>query len=86
MTLCITFDQPLCVKAMDIIKNKSMNIVYRSGGFQTLMSFMGGIAIMMKDHVFKLVSNFLPQKRKENELAENVEIGDNYEEENGDEE
>ena len=34
----------------------------------------------------KLVSNFLPQKRKENQLAENVEIGDNFEEENESEE
>ena len=32
----------------------------------------------------KLVSNFLPQKRKENEIAENVEVGGNYEEENED--
>ena len=101
-----------------------MNIVWRLGGFHTLMSFMGGIGTMMKgsgleqsletvygenavQHMMsgkavsrvlqghflveaaltnKLVSNFLPQKLKENELAENVEIGGNYEEENGDEE
>ena len=29
VTSCITFDQPLWVKDMDIIKNKSMNIVCR---------------------------------------------------------
>ena len=34
----------------------------------------------------KLVSNFLPQKLKGDELAKNVEIGDNYEKENGDQE
>ena len=44
---CITFDQPLWVKAMNIIKNKSMNIVCQLGGFYTLMSFMGGIGTMM---------------------------------------
>ena len=45
---CITFDQPLWIKAMDIITNKSMNIVCRLGGFHTLMSFMGSIGKMMK--------------------------------------
>ena len=48
VTLCITFDQPLWVKAMDIIKNKSMNIACRLGGFHTLMSFIGSIGTMMK--------------------------------------
>ncbi len=48
VTPCITFDQPLWIKAMDIITNKSMNIVCRLGGFHTLMSFMGSIGKMMK--------------------------------------
>lgn len=47
-TPCITFDQPLWVKAVDIIKDKSMNIVCRLGGFHTMMSFMGSIGSMMK--------------------------------------
>ena len=48
VTPCITFDQPLWIKAMDIIKNKSMNIVCRLGVFHTLMSFMGSIGKMLK--------------------------------------
>ena len=47
-TPCITFDQPLWLKAMEIIRAKSMNIVCRLGGFHTMMSFMGSIGSMMK--------------------------------------
>ena len=46
---CITFDQPLWIKAVEIIMAKSMNIVCRLGGFHTMMSFMGSIGTMMKD-------------------------------------
>ena len=45
---CITFDQPLWIKAVEIIMAKSMNIVCRLGGFHTMMSFMGSIGTMMK--------------------------------------
>jgi hypothetical protein len=47
-TPCITFNQPLWLKATDIIKAKSMKIVCRLGGFHTMMSFMGSIGSMMK--------------------------------------
>ena len=47
-TPCITFDQPLWLKAVEIIKAKSVNIVCRLGGFHTMMSFMGSIGSMMK--------------------------------------
>ena len=47
-TPCITFDQPLWLKALEIITSKSMNIVCRLGGFHTMMSFMGSIGSMMK--------------------------------------
>jgi hypothetical protein len=47
-TPCITFDQPLWIKAISIIKCKSMNIVCRLGGFHMLMSFIGSIGFMMK--------------------------------------
>ena len=47
-TPCITFDQPLWLKAVEIIKAKAMNIVCRLGGFHTLMSFLGSIGSMMK--------------------------------------
>ena len=44
-TPCVTFDQPLWLKAVEIIKAKAMNIVCRLGGFHTLMSFLGSIRI-----------------------------------------
>ncbi len=47
-TPCITFDQPLWIKAVEIIKAKSLNIVCRLGVFHTMMSFMGSIGSMMK--------------------------------------
>ncbi len=47
-TPCITFDQPLWLKAVEIIKAKSMNTVCRLGGFHTMMSFTGSIGAMMK--------------------------------------
>ena len=47
-TPCITFDQPLWLKAVEIITAKSMNIVCRLGGFHTMMSFLGSIGSMMK--------------------------------------
>ena len=47
-TPCITFDQPLWLKAVEIIRTKSMNIVCRLGGFHTMMSFLGSIGSMMK--------------------------------------
>ena len=47
-TPCITFDQPLWIRAAEIIKAKLLNIVCRHGGFHTMMSFMGSIGSMMK--------------------------------------
>ncbi len=47
-TPCITFDQPLWLKGVEIIEAKSRNIVSRLGGFHTKMSFMGSIGSMMK--------------------------------------
>ena len=47
-TPCITFDQPLFIKAFEISKAKSMNIVIRLGGFHLLMmSFLGGIGTII---------------------------------------
>ena len=47
-TPCITFDQPLWIKAVEITKAKSMNIVCRLGGFHTIISFIGSLGTMMK--------------------------------------
>ena len=46
-TPCITFDQSLFIKAFEISKAKSMNIVIRLGGFHLLMSFLVGIGTIM---------------------------------------
>ena len=48
-TPCITFDQPLWFKAMEIITAKSLPVVCRLGGFHTLMSFLGSIGSLMAD-------------------------------------
>ena len=45
---CVTFDQPLWIKAIEIIKTKSLKIVCRLGGFHTMMSFVGSIGSVMK--------------------------------------
>ena len=44
---CITFDQPLWLKATEIITASNMNMVCRLGGFHTLMSFLGSIGSLM---------------------------------------
>jgi len=45
---CVTFDQPLWLKAFEIIQAKSLNIVCRLSDFHTMMSFIGSIGSMMK--------------------------------------
>ena len=47
-TPIITFDQPLWIKAYEIIKAKSLNMVCMLGGFHLLMSYMGSIGSLMK--------------------------------------
>ena len=46
-TPCITFDQPLWLKAMKIIKWEDLPIVCRLGGFHMLMSFLGSVGKIM---------------------------------------
>lgn len=47
-TPVITFDQPLWIKAFEIIKAKSLDMVCMLGGFHLLMSFIGSIGSLMK--------------------------------------
>lgn len=58
-TTCITFDQPLYIKAVDISIAANLDVVVRLGGFHTLMSFMGAIGHVMRgsgiDDVLKLI-------------------------------
>jgi len=48
VTPCITFDQPLWLKSIEIISEKSLKIVCRLGGFHAMMSFLGSIGTVMK--------------------------------------
>ena len=56
---CITFDQPLWLKASGIAKDQHLDIVCRLGGFHMLMSFLGSIGKLMAgsglDEVFSEV-------------------------------
>ena len=46
-TPCITCDQPLWQKAVDIITATKMNMVCRLGGFHMTMSFSGSVGSVM---------------------------------------
>ena len=46
-TACITFDQPLWLKAVEITRSEHMNVVCRLGAFHTQMSFLGSIGSNM---------------------------------------
>ena len=63
VTPCVTFDQPLYIKADDIIKSATLNVIVRLGGFHTLMSFLGSIGCLIGgsglEDIFEL--NYCPQ-------------------------
>ena len=46
-TPCITFDQPLFLKAFEISQSKKLPIIIRLGDFHTLMSFLGNVGMVM---------------------------------------
>ena len=47
-TACVTFDQPLWLKAVEITKAEKMtNIVCKLGGFHMLMSYLGSVGSVM---------------------------------------
>ena len=47
-TVCITLDQPLWLKTVEIITKRSLSIVCRLRGFYTMMSFLGRLGGMVK--------------------------------------
>ena len=47
-TACVTFDQPLWLKAVEITKSKSLNVVCKMGGFHVLMSYLGSVGYVME--------------------------------------
>ena len=47
-TACITFDQPLLLKATDIAMSDNMNVVCRLGGFYVIMSYLSVVGKIME--------------------------------------
>jgi hypothetical protein len=47
-TPCVTFDQQLYVKAVDIVIAEKLNVVVKLGGFHTILSFLGSIGFFMR--------------------------------------
>ena len=47
-TPVIAFDQPLWLKANEIVQTKELNVVLMLGGFPMMMSFMGSIGHLME--------------------------------------
>ena len=43
LTACLIFDQPLWVKAVDIVNSKNLKVVVRLGGFHEVMNFLESI-------------------------------------------
>lgn len=56
-TCVVTFDQPLYIKARDIVGaynfGDEIKVVVRLGGFHTVLSFLGSIGFIMKDSGFE---------------------------------
>ena len=46
-TPILTFDQPLWLKAMEIVKALNLKVVLILGGFHTMMSYVGSIGKLM---------------------------------------
>ena len=48
VTPCVTFDQPLLMKAVEIIRTEHLKIVTSLGGFLSLTSFVSSIGMVME--------------------------------------
>jgi hypothetical protein len=48
LTPCVTFDQPLFIKALDIVVAEKMDMVVRLGGFHVLLSFPGSVGFVKR--------------------------------------
>ena len=47
-TPCVTYDQPLLIKTLEIVVSMKLNVVVRLAGFHTTMSFLGSIGYFME--------------------------------------
>ena len=52
----VTFDQPLWLKAVEITKSKSLNVVCKMGGFHMLMSYLGSVGYVMESNAVNNMS------------------------------
>jgi len=52
---CITFDQPLYIKAVDICLKSRLSVVVKLGGFHTLMNYLGAVGHVMRGTGFEEV-------------------------------
>ena len=62
-TTCITFDQPLYIKAVDIVMNEKLNVIARLGGFHCIMNFLGALGDIMKGSGFEEVFELMYGKK-----------------------
>jgi hypothetical protein len=46
-TPCVTFDQPLWLKALEVSKAKDLNILCRLGPFHVMMIYLGSLGSLM---------------------------------------
>ena len=51
-TACITFDQPLWIKTVEIVQSSKLNVVCRLGGFHVIMRFFGSIGKLVEGSGF----------------------------------
>ena len=74
-TPCVTFDQPLFIKALDVALAEKLNIVVRLGGFHVLLSFLSSIGHLMRGSGLEDVLGVLYGKN----VVDNVLHGKDYE-------
>ena len=51
-TACVTFDQPLWLKAVEIAMTMNLNVTCPFGAFHTIMSLVGSIGTIIKQKLF----------------------------------
>ena len=58
LTACLIFDQPLWVKAVDIVNSKNLEVVVRLGGFHQVMNFLESIEMFHFMNTLGLFNRF----------------------------
>ena len=50
---CVTFEQPLWIKVLEIVVSMKLNIAIRLRGFHTMLSFLGSIGHLIEGSYLK---------------------------------